>query len=122
MDFSIIEQNNCLYVTIHPGDAADPKSLFTMIDKMSHAIREMYLRKKLPVTFDLLAVSQIDTYLISLLVQIFRLTAPGKNILLASSRQVLDVIVMIGIDKMYTVYHSKKEWRGNSRHHEQAHS
>ena len=110
MEFTVTEKNEKIYVKVHITESLGPHSFFPLIDRMSQQIKDMYLQKKLPVVFDLLEVNLIDSYMISILVQTFRLTAPGKNVILVSNRQVIDVITLIGIDKMFDLFNSEEEW------------
>lgn len=110
MKFSIIEKNNSIYVRIHLKGSSAPHSFFPLIDSITKQIKDTYLQKKLPVVFDLLDLHLIDSYMISILVQIFRLTAPEKNTVLVSDTQVIDVLTLIGIDKMFDMFNSEEEW------------
>ncbi len=114
MEFSITEKNNCIYVKIHITESPGPHSFFELIDSLSQQIKDVYLQKRLPVAIDLLDVNLIDSYMISILVQTFRLTAPVKNIILVSNEQIIDVITLIGIDKMFDIYESEEEWLNNN--------
>ena len=110
MKFSIIEKNNSIYVKIHIKESSAPHSFFPLIDSLSTQIKDAYVQKKLPIVFDLLDLHLIDSYMISLLVQTFRLTAPEKNAILVSDTQVIDVLTLIGIDKMFDMFNSEEEW------------
>ena len=110
MKFNIIEKNNSIYVNIHLKGSSAPHSFFPLIDSITKQIKDTYLQKKLPVVFDLLDLHVIDSYMISILVQIFRLTAPEKNTVLVSDTQVIDVLTLIGIDKMFDMFNSEEEW------------
>jgi len=114
MEFSITEKNNCIYVKIHITESLGPHSFFAIMDRMSQEIRDVYLQKRIPVVFNLLEASLIDSYMISILVQTFRLTAPEKNVILVSNEQIIDVITLIGIDKMFDIYDSEEEWLINN--------
>ena len=110
MEFSVTEKNSSIYVNIHITEALGPHSFFPLIDRMSQQIKDTYLQKKLPIVFDLLDIHLIDSYMISILVQTFRLTAPEKNTVLVSDTQVIDVLTLIGIDKMFDMFNSEEEW------------
>jgi anti-anti-sigma factor len=110
MEFSITEKNTSIFVKIHITESLGPHSFFELMDNMSQQIKDVYQQKRLPVVFDLLEISLIDSYMISILVQTFRLTAPEKNVILVSDEQVIDVITLIGIDKMFDIYDSEEEW------------
>ena len=110
MEFSITEKNNSIYVKIHIKESLNSKSFFPLIDSMSKQIKDTYLQNNLPVVFNLLDLNTIDSYMISILVQTFRLTAPGKNAILVSDTQVVDVLTLIGIDKMFDMFNSEEEW------------
>ena len=109
MEFSVTEKNNWIYVKIQLTEALGPHSFFPLIDNMSRQIKDTFLQKKLPVLFDLLNLHVIDSYMISILVQTFRLTAPEKNAILVSDTQVIDVLTLIGIDKMFDMFNSEEE-------------
>lgn len=110
MEFSVTEKNSSIYVKVHITESLGHHSFFPLIDRMSQQIKDTYIQKKLPVVFDLHDVNLIDSYIISILVQTFRLTAPKKNVILVSNQQVIDVINLIGIDKMFDIFNSEEEW------------
>lgn len=114
MEFSITEKNSSIFVKIYITESLGPHSFFELIDRMSQEIKDVYLQKRLPIVFDLLEVNLIDSYMISILVQTFRLTAPEKNVILVSNEQIIDVITLIGIDKMFDIYDSEEEWLTNN--------
>ena len=98
MEFSVTEKNSSIYVKVHITESLGPHSFFPLIDRMSQQIKDTYIQKKLPVVFDLLDVNLIDSYIISILVQTFRLTAPEKN------------VILVCIDKMFDIFNSEEEW------------
>ena len=110
MNFSITDKNNCIHVKVQIKEPTATHSFFPLVDSMSKEIKDVFLQKKLPVVFDLLELRLIDSYMISILVQIFRLTEPVQNAILASDQQVIDVLTLIGIDKMYDIFYSEEEW------------
>ena len=110
MEFSVTEKNSSIYVKVNITESLGPHSFFPLIDRMSQQIKDAYLQKKLPIVFNLLDIHLIDSYMISILVQTFRLTAPEKNALLVSDTQVIDVLTLIGIDKMFDMFNSEEEW------------
>ena len=110
MEFSITEKNNSIYVKILISETLGPHSFCELMDKMNQRIKDEFQQKRLTVTFNLLEINLIDSYMISILVQTFRRTAPEKNVILVSDEQILDVITLIGIDKMFDIYDSEEEW------------
>lgn len=111
MDFSVTEKNNSIYVKILTPDPWRPQTFFPMIDQLNENIKQVYLKTHYPVTFDFLKLKFIDSYMISMLVQSARITAPQKNVLIVDDKQILSIVNLIGINKMYTVYKTIELWQ-----------
>jgi len=110
MKFIITEKNSSLYVKICKPKSASTHTFFSLVDPLMKQLREEYGRKKLPVVFDLLDIKFIDSYLISILAQSTLMSKPGKNSLLASDKKILDLLILIGINRIFDVFESYEEW------------
>ncbi len=110
MEFSLIEKHNSIHVKVYGPEPWRPQTFYPLIDRLGEQIKDAYIRNKRTVVFDFLGLNFIDSYMISMLVQTSRLTEPERNIILATDNQVLAIITLIGIDRIFSVYHSEKEW------------
>jgi len=110
MEFSVTEKHNSIYVKVYGPEPWRPQTFYPLIDRLNEQIKDSFLRNRRTIVFDFLELNFVDSYMISMLVQTSRLTEPKKNIILVTDNQVLSIITLIGIDKIYTVYHSEKEW------------
>jgi anti-anti-sigma regulatory factor len=110
MPFEIGEKHGRICVTVHGLDPSSPHVAYPLVDKMNRQIKEAYSAQNRPVVFDFLNLHFIDSYMISMLVQASRLTEPVKNAILISDSQILGVLKLIGIDRIFTLFTSEKEW------------
>lgn len=110
MEFSVTEKHNSIYVKVFGPDPWRPQTFYPLIDRLNEQIKDAFLRRSRTVVFDFLELNFIDSYMISMLVQTSRLTEPKRNVLLVTDNQILAIITLIGIDKIYNLFGSVKDW------------
>ena len=110
MKFIITEKNNSLYVKICKPRSASTHTFFPLVDTLLKEIKDAYKRKNLPVVFDLLDIKFIDSYLISILAQSTLVSKPKTNSILVSDKKIIDLLIFIGINRVFDIFESYEEW------------
>ncbi|MBD3391325.1 MAG: STAS domain-containing protein [Chitinivibrionales bacterium] len=107
----ITEKNGWLYVSIErPADWKLP-TFFPLVDATFKKIEENHERKPRRIVFDVSSLDFIDSTIVSLFLQAARMTTTAeKNAIVVSREHTRDLLCLLGIDKLFDLYQSEKEW------------
>jgi ABC-type transporter Mla MlaB component len=86
-------------------------TFFPLIDGMYGQVKLHYEKDPHKLAFDVSALDYIDSSMISLFIQSARLMKKEKPAIIVAHKEIMDMITLLGIDKIYDVYESYELWR-----------
>ncbi len=98
------------------SDPWNSQNFFQQLDAMFSTCKEVYNQRPRPVVFDFSNASRVDSSIITLVIQVLRLTEEKHSIAIVSPNEdTMSLFHLMGFGKLTELYSSMEEYESDSQ-------
>jgi anti-anti-sigma regulatory factor len=117
MNLNVTEEGQWYRVTILKKEHWAPATFFPQLESLLAGIGNALSKNEgMRILFDLMALDTIDSSLISIVVQTFRMSGVNQVNVLVSNPDVFSRLALLGLDRLAEIFYSEEAWRQKHIH------